>query len=757
MPINTDYSDHSKFLVMIEDAVSSEKNQRSKVKEQNLFVYDHEGQWDKDVAEKMGTRYKGTFDLCFPKVKSFHGEVIGASFTLRASPKDGVASKKNAEVYDGMFRNIRSISNADTLFNKQAVSCFVGGFDCVEVVQEHNNDKTSFDQDLYIKGVTNASDSVWWDPASVEQDKSDANWSVKKKTIPTVEYEAKYDEEERSNVSVGESVENGSTLTKPTNNTITIAQVYYRKEIKTEIVQMSNGDVYPDDDDFKKVQDDLEKAGTTIKGRKTVKILQVFSRKLDGGGWLGEEKRTVFTIQPLIPIFGNFVILDNVYIYFGEILKLMDPQRAFNYGTSRSVEDEALGMTEKVVISTEQIKGNEEELAKLNVANRPVLPYTHVEGHATPHKIGANQANAALFNINTTMKGMITEISNSFNSQQGNALGAQSGIAGLNQITQSNLTNAPYMESSQIQICGVGRVLLGAIPLTYDGERQVRLLSENGDSKMVTLNKKIFDAETGENIELHSLGGNYDVNCEMGPAFKSAQKESEQLFNQLAQTSPEVGALTADLRITASNAPGAKLAGERVRGELFAAGRIPEEQWTEEEKQKVAQQQADAANTPPVETAEMVFARAEEKKADTDFQKASHDASIQNSNMDLEFQKVQLENKKIDLETDKFIQSQTDKNNKVAADIDQGQQKIDLTAQQQEFNQAMAEQKAFMEELKLIAEQDKADREEFHKNVADWKVMFEASGADAIVTPTVPEVFEHQAQTILEDQHNNEV
>lgn len=153
----------------------------------------------------------------------------------------------------------------------------------------------------------------------------------------------------------------------------------------------------------------------------------------------------------------------------------------------------------------------------------------------------------------------------------------------------------------------------------------------------------------------------------------------------------------------------------------------------------------------------MVFARAEEKKADTDFQKASHDASIQNSNMDLEFQKVQLENKKVDLETDKFIQSQTDKNNKVAADIDQGQQKIDLTAQQQEFNQAMAEQKAFMEELKLIAEQDKADREEFHKNVADWKVMFEASGADAIVTPTVPEVFEHQAQTILEDQHNNEV
>ena len=86
MPINTDYSDHSKFLVRIEDAVSSEKKQRAKVKQQNLFVYDHEGQWDPDVAAKMGTRYKGTFDLCFPKVKSYDGEVFGASFTLRASP-----------------------------------------------------------------------------------------------------------------------------------------------------------------------------------------------------------------------------------------------------------------------------------------------------------------------------------------------------------------------------------------------------------------------------------------------------------------------------------------------------------------------------------------------------------------------------------------------------------------------------------------------------------------------------------------------
>ncbi|HHZ70427.1 MAG TPA: hypothetical protein EYN54_09170 [Methylococcaceae bacterium] len=764
MPLSTDYSKHSKALVMIEEAVSGELEQRERVKEQKLFVYAHDGQWDPSVVQKRGARYRGTFDLCMPIVENFQGEILGSSFSLRFSPKDSAASKDIASIYDGLTRNIRSISGADALFNKQAVSCLVGGFDCVEVVQEHNNDKTSFDQDLYIKPVANASDSVWFDPASIEQDKSDANWSVKKQNIPTVDYEARWNEETRSNMSIGEETNGRTRNSTVAHDTITVAQLYYRKEFKTIIVKMTNGDVFEENEDFLKIQDELADKGQLVAGRKTVKIIKVMSRMLDGGTWLEEEKETAFSIQPLVPIYGNYEIINNNYVYFGKILKLMDPQRAFNYGMSRQVEDESLGMTEKIVITAEQVAGNEPRLNKLNVSNEPLLVYTHIDGQLPPSKIGSNQPNAALFTINSTMEGMINKTANAYSAQHGNAAGGQSGIAGVNQIDQGNLSNAKWMESSQIQRCGVGKVLIGAIPKVYDGNRQIRILSEDNSADIVTLNQKNFDKETNENVELNNLShGTYDVVCEMGPAFKSAQKEAEAMFNNLASSSPEVGALTADLRVGASNTPGSKLASERLRIELFNAGRIPVSQYTDEEKQQVAKQQAEAANTPPQEDPNMVIAEAERLSAQADALSAQtkrdvaeHDAKIKDDNIQLKNREVSLENKRLDLERDKFIQSQTDKNNEVAANIDQGQQKIDLQAERQEFDKVIQEQNLFLKEQKQLAEQAQRDRDEFHKDVADWKIMLEASGANAIITPTVPEVFEQQGQTILKEQHDKE-
>lgn len=766
MPLNADYSKHSEVIIMVEDAVSGEFEQRKRVKEQKLFIYAHDGQWDPDVINRMSGRFRGTFDQCLPIVENFQGEVIGASFTLRATPKDGLASKENAEIYDGMFRNIRNVSGADALFNKQAVSNFVGGFDCVEIIQKDNDSKTSFDQDLFINPVANAGDSVWFDPASIEQDRTDSNWGVKKVTIPSVDYEARWSEEVRTNLSMGENHDNIARQNSTTGDTITVAQFYYKKEVSTLLVQMSNGDIYEDDEEFKSVEDELLQSGLTVKRRKKAKVIKVFSRMMDGGGWLNDEQPTAFNLVPLAPIYGNYEIIDNAYYYFGKISRLMDPQRGFNYAKSREIDDEALSPTEKIAMTDKQISGNEAELEQLNVAKSPILKYTPDgrSGAVPPFKLGANQTNVALQSVSASMEAMINKTSNSFDSQLGNARPNQSGIAGTNQIDQGNLGNTKWMEALQIQICAVGKILIPAIPIVYDGTRQERILAENGDAKMVTLNTVVFDEEQKKNVDLHKLShGTYDVTCEMGPAFKSSQKEAERGFNELSVTNPEAAALTMDLKFDASTSPGSRLAAERFREKLFNNGDIPESQWTDEEKERVAKSQAEAQNQPPQEDAATIEARGVEASGQADVlnaqtkqQEAQFNQQVKIADNQIENRKLDIKEQEIQLESDKFKLGQDDKFNKDAADIDQGQQKIEQANQQMvidtQQNQDKIDLQAQKQQFDEFLEVQKLQQQEINDAIANLKTIQDAAGSATIVGPGLIDNMRTQSDIVSENQ-----
>ena len=150
MPINTDYSNHGETLIMVETAQSSEQFQREQVKEQKVFLTAKDGQWEQRAISKMGGRFRGTFDMISPIVEGFEGEIINAAFTIRVSPSNGAATKDTAKLFDGIIRNIRNISDAEDIFDKNAVSNYIGGFDCFELVEEFV-DGNSFDQALLFK------------------------------------------------------------------------------------------------------------------------------------------------------------------------------------------------------------------------------------------------------------------------------------------------------------------------------------------------------------------------------------------------------------------------------------------------------------------------------------------------------------------------------------------------------------------------------------------------------------------------------
>ena len=673
MAADIDFSKHSNVLKMVSEAQDANDDMREQCREAKLFLNKRNGQWDPDSWSKLEGRFRGTFDMCTPIVKHISGEIEQSDYSLNVSPAGGDSSIEVAKTYDGLIRNIKNVSNADAVFNAASHSNVIGGFDAVEVVDEFI-DGDSFDTSLIIKRIPNAVDSVWFDLGSVERSASDAKWCVKLISIPTAIYNELYPK--GSGKSVNDSTSSEAFTEKA--EAVAIGHLYYKKKVNIDLVEMTNGAVYQkDSDEFKAIVDELSQDGITVKRERARKSWRVHLRMFDGGGWLAKEEETVFNDLPIIPIYGNFDVFENKLIYFGEIEKLYDPQRIVNYGMSRDTEDGALSPRRKYWATGEQIEGYEKSIQTLNTNNEALQQYNHVEGTPPPFVQGGVEASSGLQATIQNAQQMIAASANQFNAQQGNANPNQSGIAGNQQIEQGNIGTIHWFKAKEVMECQVGKVLINAMPRVYGKTRQERILEEDGTSSMVMLNDNIFDADTQTNVEINNLSaGTYDIVCDFGPAFNSQQKETTQAFLDMAAIDPTFLQQGKDIMLKNLSVPGMDQMAERARVELLNQGLIPESQWTDEERQQIQAQQEAAQNQPPQEDPNMIFARAEEGKAQAEQMNAQNKQQEVQMNAQIKMKELEIKEKQIDLDTQKFLLEKESNQNIESIKLEQAQQKI---------------------------------------------------------------------------------
>jgi hypothetical protein len=748
MPIEIDFTEHSNVLIMIKEAQESEDDTRQAVREAKLFLTKRDGQWDPYAWAKLDGRFRGTFDMLTPIVDQISGEIDQSDFSLKVSPAGGDSSVETAQTLNGLIRNIRNISNADQVFAQAARSNVIGGFDAWEIVQDWV-DGDAFDQDLFIRKIPNAVDSVWFDLGSVMQDRSDAQWGVKLIAVPTAKYNK--DWPEGSGLGVADDKQAEAYFNKA--ETVVIGQLYYKKPVNIELVRMTNGAVYRDNDDFKKVRDELAQKGITIEvdnegkeKRRTRKSWRVHSRMFDGGDWLKEEEKTVFDFIPIVPIYGNFDIFENKSIYYGKLEKLFDHQRVLNYAMSRDIEDGALSPSPAVWMTETMIAGH--DYSEMNTDHDPVRtfnPDPEFPGYVPTLQGGPVQSTGLQTTI-ANMQQMVASSANSFNALQGNANPVQSGIAGGQQIEQGNIGSIKWFKALEIPVCHTGRILINAIPRVYPATRQIRILEEDGTSKMVLINQPTFDEETKTNVTVNDLTiGEYDVVCDFGPAFNSQQKETAQAFLDMAAIDPTIAQKGMDIWLKNLAVPGMDQMAERSRVELFNAGLIPESQWTDEEQQQAQAAKEAAAQQPPQEDPNLILAKAEELKGQADVanaqtkqQEAQFNAQVKAANIQLEQDKIALKREELQLDVAKFERENSNKFNVEAAKIDQGQQKIDMQAQQQQFD--------------IFLDQQKQQQQEINDAINNLKTLREAMGVDSIVGPGTTGAFINQSRKVIDAQ-----
>jgi hypothetical protein len=635
-----DFDSLQSVLNLMSSAQEADHDNREKAREAHLFVDKRDGQWEPYWWTNNVGKPRYTFDQVNPIIDQVTASIELADFDIKVSPMSGPASKETAMVIDGLVRNIEAISRAKDIYVNAGRGMVTTGYDGWMISHKYS-DPQSFDQDLVIEPVANFIDRVWFDPASYLQDKSDAQYAFLLHAMSVQEYVKRYPEGSQTSVSIDR--EGDAYYDK--GQVIVVGQLFYVEQEAVELVLMSNGAVYTIDDDFKKVKDELMQLGIEeVRTRKAYQT-KVYSRFFDQTDWLEDEEETIFDRIPIIPLYGNFKIVENKTIYWGVVEKLLDPQRVLNYSLSREIEEGALAPRAKYWMTLTQAAGHEASLETLNVNSDPMQFYNvDPEAPGAPMQQGGAQVNPGLRTISESMRQIIGQTAGMFAASMGDNPGLQSGVAIESLQSKGDNGTIKYFRALESAIAATGDILVKAIPKVYDAQRTVRLLYEDGSSEMQVLNEPIIDQQTGEIVTLNDLTkGQYAVSCRAGPSFRNRQQETIETIIEIAKVDPSIIGMAGDILLNAIPTSAATQIGERKRLQMMAQGLIPQTQLTEEEKAQMAQsaqgqeQQQDPAMV--LAQAEMAKAQAEQMRAQVEVQRLQLDtAKIQ-----LEAQKVQMQ------------------------------------------------------------------------------------------------------------------
>lgn len=628
-----DYNSHKDMLDALKESQNVEHDNRERAREAHLFVTARDGQWEPFWWNANQGKPRYTFDLTSQIVDQIAGELEQADFDIRVKPGNGKASEETAKIYDGLIRNIETISNAKNVFNEAGRNMVTAGFDCWRVVQRYVEDD-SFDQDLMIEPIRNAIDRVWFDQASEERDKSDARFGWVLQSMSPADYEERWPDRSAESVSTDQT--GSAYYYQP--DVVIVGEFYYVKHENRDLVLMSNGAVYEDDDEFKSIVDELAEYGITETKRRKRPKKCVYRRLFDNAGWLDEPKKTVFQWIPMVPTVANYKVIENKTIYFGAVEKQLDPQRVLNYSLSREIEEGALSPRAKYWMTRKQAAGEEKKLATLNTNSDPVQFFNHDPDYpGVPQQNGGAQINPGLRTISEGMREIMHGTAGLFAPSMGDNPRAQSGVAIERLQNKGDTGMHKYFHAQEVAIAHTGRILVDAIPEVYGPDRQAVILSEDGSQETVTLNQTIIDNETGKPVVLNDLSqGIYNVTCSSGPSFQNRAQETQAALLEMGQAYPEILQIASDILTKNTYAPGMDLVAERMREQLFNQGVIPISQMTDEEKQKAvkAAQQEQNQQDPNA-----MIGQAEMMKAQADIARA-----------ELEQQKIQIETQRIKLE-----------------------------------------------------------------------------------------------------------
>ena len=561
-------------------------------------------QWPEDIAKQR--RLEKRPCLTINKMPAFIRQVVNDSRQNRPSikvhPVDSGADVKTADVINGLIRNIEYTSNSDVAYDTAIEASVGGGFGYWRIGMDYAFDDT-FDLDLSINRVANQF-SVYGDPNSTSADSSDWDVAFVIDRMPKTEFKRKY--KKRKNAD-GEPVaidfdsdawENADEWFD--DDTVMIAEWWRREEVEREIVQVVNNatqEVFTYGVDEIKNSPDLQiafesgilaiKTGPdgkplqrTTKSHKVTQTIMTGADVLEVNDWPGKY-------IPIVPVYGDEIIVEGKRYFRSLIHNAIDAQRMFNFWRTASTELVALAPRVPFIGRKGTFDSDAARWATSNTQSHSYLEYDGEAPIRLPLDSGA--AAGALqesLNASDDMKAII----GIYDASLGARSNETSGKAIMARQREGDIATFHFIDNLSRAIRHTGRILIDLIPKVYSGERIVRVIGEDGSQKTVQINgaepqpqvgpdgKPELDEQGNPAMALYDItAGKYDLTVTSGPSFTTRREEAAMQMTEFVRAFPAAAPVIGDLLAKNLDWPGADEIAKRLEKMNPATQQIPPE------------------------------------------------------------------------------------------------------------------------------------------------------------------------------------
>ncbi len=547
-----------KFLRLASDA---DAQNRSEALEDLKFAAGD--QWPVDIQNSRQLEARPC--LTINKIDSYVRQVTNQQRQQRPRIKvhgmNNEADAKLAQIITGICRHVEVNSDADNAYDNAFDYAVRMGWGFIRVTTDYVSED-SFDQEIYIKPVENPF-TVYFDPNSVAPDGSDAEKCLITTVMDKKIFHSMYpDADDGSGFSQrGTGDSNAEWVMK---EDIRIAEYFYTERKKAKLAMLSDGtSVYQDElpDPEMMAAAGIEVIDTRDSYKKVIKWVKLTAMEiLEEGDWGGKY-------IPIVPVYGQQLIVENKRKKFGLVRMAKDPQRMYNFWQTAATESVALAPKAKWLIAEGQDEGHENEWAAANIKSSPVLRYKQrdIEGSPAPapQRLQPEPPPAGILTAAATINSDLQAVIGIFDPSQMPS-GNVSGKALQGQQQQVDMSNYHYFDNLTRSIKQIGRIILDLTPKIYDAQRVMRIIGDDGKPELVTINEQSVD-EMGVMTILNDVTvGEYDVVMDTGPGYNSKRQEAVDSMMTLLTADPALMTQAGDLIFRNMDFPGAETIADRL-------------------------------------------------------------------------------------------------------------------------------------------------------------------------------------------------
>ena len=519
-------------------------------------------QWPTEIqnSRNLEARPCLTINKIDPYIRQVTNQQRQARPRIKVHGMNTQSDEKLAQILTGVIRHIEVNSDADQAYDTAFDYSVRMGWGYFRIVTDYIRED-SFDQEIYFRPIENPF-TVYFDPNSVMPDGSDAERCLITTVVDKKTFKKMYPDADEGNFTYRGTGDSSAEWVMKED--IRIAEYFYTERKAAKLMQLSDGTaVYQDE---MPSEDILRMAGITVVSERDSIRKQVKWCKLTAMEIL-EERTWPGKYIPIVPVYGQQLVVDGKRKKYGLVRNAKDPQRMLNFWQTSITESVALAPKAKWLMAEGQDEGHELEWAAANIKSSPVLRYKQkdIEGQPAPApaRLQPEPPPAGILAASASINNDLQAVLGIFDPNQ-LPQGNMSGKAINGQQQQIDLTNFHYFDNLTRSIRYAGKILLDLIPKIYDHERVMRIIGYDNQPELVVLNERTVDAAGVTKILNDVTVGEYDVVMETGPSYNSKRQEAVANMMPLLSASPDLMKIAGDLVFRNMDFPGADIIADRL-------------------------------------------------------------------------------------------------------------------------------------------------------------------------------------------------